>query len=74
MSMALNLLANAQLGIAQIAWCVGYSDVSTFNHAFRRWTGCTPRDYRRSLGTTRARPSSSLALASRTARKRREGS
>jgi len=27
---------------------VGYSDASAFHKAFRRWTGQSPRDYRRS--------------------------
>ncbi len=47
-SMALNLLENPSLGIAQIAYCLGYSEVSTFNHAFRRWVGQPPREYRNS--------------------------
>jgi AraC-like DNA-binding protein len=47
-TMALNLLENPNLGIAQIAYCLGYSEVSTFNHAFRRWVGQPPRDYRNS--------------------------
>jgi AraC-like DNA-binding protein len=45
-SLALNLLENPSLGMAQIAFCVGYSEVSTFNHAFRRWMGQSPRAYR----------------------------
>jgi AraC-like DNA-binding protein len=48
MTLALNLLENPSLGIAQIAYCLGYSEVSTFNHAFRRWVGQPPRDYRNS--------------------------
>jgi AraC-like DNA-binding protein len=47
-TLALNLLENPSLGIAQIAYCLGYSEVSTFNHAFRRWVGQAPRDYRNS--------------------------
>jgi AraC-like DNA-binding protein len=47
-TLALNLLENPRLGIAQIAYCLGYSEVSTFNHAFRRWLGQAPRDYRNS--------------------------
>jgi len=47
-TLALNLLENPSLGIAQIAYCLGYSEVSTFNHAFRRWVGQPPRDYRNS--------------------------
>ena len=47
-TLALNLLENPRLGIAQIAYCLGYSEVSTFNHAFRRWMGQPPREYRNS--------------------------
>lgn len=47
-TLALNLLESPSLGIAQIAYCLGYSEVSTFNHAFRRWMGQSPRDYRNS--------------------------
>ena len=47
-TLALNLLENPSLGIAQIAYCLGYSEMSTFNHAFRRWVGQAPRDYRSS--------------------------
>ena len=47
-TLALNLLENRSLSIAQIAYSIGYSDVSTFNHAFRRWVGQAPREYRRS--------------------------
>ena len=45
-TLALNLLENPSLGIAQIAYLLGYSEVSTFNHAFRRWVGQPPREYR----------------------------
>jgi len=47
-TLALNLLENPSLGIAQIAYCLGYSEISTFNHAFRRWVGQAPREYRNS--------------------------
>jgi AraC-like DNA-binding protein len=47
-TLALNLLENPSLGIAQIAYSLGYSEISTFNHAFRRWVGQAPRDYRNS--------------------------
>jgi AraC-like DNA-binding protein len=52
-TMALNLLENPSLGIAQIAYCLGYSEVSTFNHAFRRWVGQPPRAYRDSRNPSR---------------------
>jgi AraC-like DNA-binding protein len=57
-TMALNLLENPRLGLAQIAYCLGYSEVSTFNHAFRRWTGQPPREYRNSRKSSTAQSSS----------------
>jgi AraC-like DNA-binding protein len=33
------------LPIAEVAALLGYSDVSAFHHAFRRWTGSTPRQH-----------------------------
>jgi AraC-like DNA-binding protein len=48
-TLALNLLENRSLCIAEIAYCLGYSEVSSFNHAFRRWVGQPPREYRKSL-------------------------
>jgi len=36
-------LADRTLAILQIAWLLGYADVSAFTHAFQRWTGLTPR-------------------------------
>src|SRR6516165_9761616 len=56
-TLALNLLENPSLGIAQIAYCLGYSEVSTFNHAFRRWVGQPPRDYRNSRRSSPRPPS-----------------
>jgi AraC-like DNA-binding protein len=29
-----------------VAWLVGYQEISAFTHAFKRWTGMTPRDAR----------------------------
>jgi AraC-like DNA-binding protein len=36
-------LAEQDLSISRIAWLLGYTEVSAFSHAFRRWTGRTPR-------------------------------
>jgi AraC-like DNA-binding protein len=33
--------------LTEIAYLVGYSEVSAFNRAFKRWTGSTPADFRR---------------------------
>jgi AraC-like DNA-binding protein len=46
-TLALNLLENETLALAEIAFTLGYSEVSAFNHAFRRWVGQSPGDYRR---------------------------
>ena len=34
-------LADGDLPISQIAWLLGYTEIGTFSHAFRRWTGTT---------------------------------
>lgn len=45
--MAIYLLKKTDTPINQIALNVGFSDSSTFNRAFKKWTGLTPGDYRR---------------------------
>jgi len=42
-------LADGTLSISEIAWLLGYRDVSAFTHAFKRWTGRSPRTMRRAL-------------------------
>jgi AraC-like DNA-binding protein len=39
-------LADKQLSISQIAWLLGYEEVANFSHAFKRWSGKTPREMR----------------------------
>jgi AraC-like DNA-binding protein len=39
-------LADPGLSISQVAWLLGYQEVSAFTHAFKRWTGKSPRDIR----------------------------
>jgi AraC-like DNA-binding protein len=39
-------LADDYLSVSQVAWLVGYQEVSSFTHAFRRWTGKSPRQVR----------------------------
>ena len=39
-------LADSALSISQIAWLLGYQEVGGFSHAFKRWTGKTPRQTR----------------------------
>ena len=39
-------LSEESLSISQIAWLLGYQEVSALTHAFKRWTGTTPREAR----------------------------
>jgi AraC-like DNA-binding protein len=45
-ALAKRYLAERNLPISRIAWLLGYSEISTFSHAFKRWTGRTPRAVR----------------------------
>ena len=44
-------LDDETLSISEIAWLLGYQDVSAFTHAFKRWTGRAPRAMRQHLGS-----------------------
>jgi AraC-like DNA-binding protein len=44
--LARGYLRHRDLPISQIAWLLGYREVSAFTHAFKRWTGITPRQFR----------------------------
>ena len=43
---ATDLLTETHIPIAEIAWKLGYSEPTSFNHAFRRWTGVSPNAMR----------------------------
>ena len=45
--LARKYLSDPALPISEIAWLLGYQEVSAFTHAFKRWTGKTPREARR---------------------------
>jgi AraC-like DNA-binding protein len=45
--LSLNYLADSAHTPADVAYLLGYSEVSAFNRAFKRWTGTTPSSYRR---------------------------
>jgi AraC-like DNA-binding protein len=42
---ALSYLKEKEATICDIAFLLGFSEQSAFNHAFKRWTGFTPREY-----------------------------
>ncbi len=45
-ALAKRYLAERDLQVSEIAWLLGYAEVSSFTHAFKRWTGKTPRQFR----------------------------
>ncbi len=47
MHLARTYLARAQLSLDQVACELGYAEASSFGRAFKRWTGLSPRAYRR---------------------------
>lgn len=53
---SIELLTAGQLPIAEVAWRLGYSDTTSFAHAFRRWTGVTPGAARRGRERDVTRP------------------
>jgi AraC-like DNA-binding protein len=48
--LALRYLLRSDLRISEVVFLLGFSEVATFYRAFRRWTGQTPVEYRRSQG------------------------
>ena len=44
--MASQLLISSDMKIDELAAHLGYTDTSSFTRAFRRWSDCSPRDYR----------------------------
>jgi AraC-like DNA-binding protein len=46
LALAQRYLSERELPISEISWLLGYSEVSSFTHAFKRWTGKTPRQFR----------------------------
>ena len=51
--LASQYLADQDLSISRIAWLLGYHESSAFTHAFKRWTGKTPREGRSPHGLIR---------------------
>jgi len=44
--LAIHYLLNTRLTTEDISEHLNYSDAANFRHAFKRWTGCSPRNYR----------------------------
>ena len=45
---ALRYVGGHDLGLTEIAFLLGFSQTAPFHRAFKRWTGQTPLEYRRS--------------------------
>jgi AraC-like DNA-binding protein len=41
--LAARYLADDRMSLKQIAWLLGYSEPGAFTHAYRRWTGTSPK-------------------------------
>ena len=46
-NLSFEYLQSTALSVEEIALRLGYSDAPSFSHAFKRWTGVSPRDARR---------------------------
>ena len=46
---AMGLIRHREMAVCEIAYLLGYAEPSTFHRAFRRWTGTSPREYRRTM-------------------------
>ncbi|MGH8494393.1 MAG: helix-turn-helix domain-containing protein [Moraxellaceae bacterium] len=44
---AMQMLQEEGLSVSEVAYRLGYNDVSNFSRAFRRWTGQSPSDFRK---------------------------
>ncbi len=51
---ARQLLGDTQMSVSEIAAALHYCDTSAFTHAFRRWSGDTPRQWRLARGVSAA--------------------
>jgi AraC-like DNA-binding protein len=47
---ARRMLRESVTPILSIAWSLGYADASAFSRAFRRWSGMTPNEWRKTMG------------------------
>ena len=46
LQLAKRYLSKSNTSLSEIALLLGYAEQSAFNHAFKRWTGSTPKAWR----------------------------
>ena len=46
LQLAKRYLSKSNTSLSEIALLLGYAEQSAFNHAFKRWTGATPKAWR----------------------------
>ena len=63
-TLAIDYLTSTLMTAEDIAEALGFSDVVSFRHAFKRWTGATPKEYRKASdgGLANAQPARGTAL------------
>ena len=54
--LALRYLRDERLAIGEVGFLLGFLDVAAFQRAFKRWTGSTPAQYRRSAQDRSGQP------------------
>ena len=51
-SLSIHYLQEQQMAVSEVAFLLGFSETSAFHRAFKRWTGTTPGEFRRTLKLT----------------------
>ena len=57
MQKARHLLETAEMNVSQVAWEVGYVNVSQFSKAYKKRFGVLPKQYQRSILNKCSQPS-----------------
>jgi AraC-like DNA-binding protein len=60
--LALRYVAEPHIPLTEVAFLLGYSELSAFSRAFRHWTGMAPAHYRRQCALTRRLDRSSTSI------------
>lgn len=47
--LSIHYLQERQMAVCEVAFLLGFSETSAFHRAFKRWTGSTPGEFRRTL-------------------------